>query len=112
MQFLTRTSMLHAGGHFLVSHGSLNEQRYGLDIVDGFNGFREFMEIHHKQLFSQIDGQFDHSGDFLLNDGLLYYQKYFFKVECLALILLQRVELGVAPKNKRYCSPRYRASYN
>jgi SAM-dependent methyltransferase len=67
--------LLRLGGHFLISQGYLKEQHYGLDIVDGFDGCREFMEIHHKQLFSQTDSQFDHSGEFLLNDGLLSYQK-------------------------------------
>ena len=72
---LNAHKLLRLGGHFLISTGYVREQRYGLEIIDGFDGFREFMEIHHKQLFSQIDSQFDHSGDFLLNDGLLSYQK-------------------------------------
>ena len=67
--------LLRPGGHFLISNGYLKEQRYGSDIVDGFDGCREFMEIRHKKSFSLIDSQFDHSGDFLLGDGLLSFQK-------------------------------------
>ena len=67
--------LLRPGGHFLLCQGYLKEQRYGLDTVDGFDGCREFMEIHCKQLFSQIDSQFDDSGHFVLNDGLLSFQK-------------------------------------
>ena len=67
--------LLHSGGHFLISNGFLKAQRYGADIVDGFNGCQEFMEIHHKQLVSRTDSQFDNSDDLVLNDGLLVYQK-------------------------------------
>jgi len=67
--------LLRPGGHFLICNAYLKEQRYGVDIVDGFNGCQEFMEIHHEQLFSLTDSQFDNSGDLVLNDGLLVYQK-------------------------------------
>jgi hypothetical protein len=67
--------LLRSGGYFLISNGFLKEQRYGVNIVDGFNGCQEFMEIHHKQLFFLTDSQFDNSSDFVLNDGLLVYQK-------------------------------------
>ena len=67
--------LLRRGGHFLISNAYLKEQRYGADIVDGFNGCQEFMEIHHKQLFFLTDSQFDNSGDLVLKDGLLVYQK-------------------------------------
>ena len=67
--------LLRPGGHLRISMGYLKEQRYGLDIADGFDGCREFMEIHHKQLFSLIYSQLDDSGDFLLNDGLHSFRK-------------------------------------
>jgi len=67
--------LLRSGGYFLISNGFLKEQRYGVNIVDGFNGCQEFMEIHHKQLFSLTDPQFDNSGDLVLNHELLFYQK-------------------------------------
>ena len=51
--------LLRRGGHFLISNAYLKEQRYGVDIVDGFNGCQEFMAIHHKQLFSLTDSQFN-----------------------------------------------------
>ena len=67
--------LLRPGGHFLICNGYLKKQRYGVDIVDGFNGCQKFMAIHHEQLFSLTDSQFDNSGDLVLNDGLLVYQK-------------------------------------
>ena len=67
--------LLRPGGHFMICNGYLKKQRYGVDIVDGFNGCQEFMEIHHKYLFALTDSQFDNSGDLVLDDGLLVYQK-------------------------------------
>ena len=45
------------------------------EIINGFNGCQEFIKIHQNQFFALIDSQFDQSGDFLFNDGLLTYQK-------------------------------------
>ena len=67
--------LLRSGGHFLICNGYLKEQRYGVDIVDGYNGVQKFMETHYGELFSLTDSQFDNSGDLVLNDGLLAYQK-------------------------------------
>ena len=67
--------LLQSDGHFIISNGYLKEQRYGVDIVDGFDGCQEFMKIHHKQLFSLTDSQLDNSGDLMFGNGLLLYQK-------------------------------------
>ncbi len=67
--------LLRSDGHFVISNGYLKEQRYGVEIVDGFNGCKEFMKIQHKQLFTLIDSEFDNSGDLMFDNGLLLYQK-------------------------------------
>ena len=45
------------------------------DIINGFDGCKEFMRNHHKNFFLLKDSQFDQSDDLPLNDGLLVYQK-------------------------------------
>ena len=73
---LNAHKLLNADGHFLISNAFLkDEQRFGSEIINGFNGCQEFIKIHQNQFFSLIDSQFEQSGDFLFNDGLLTYQK-------------------------------------
>ena len=63
------------GGHSIISQAFLKEeQRYGADIVNGFDGLLEFMKSHHEERFSLIDSQFDRSGTLLHNDGLVVYK--------------------------------------
>ena len=68
--------LLRPGGHFLISTAFLKEkQRYGAEIINGFSGCQEFMEIHHKPLFSLINSSLDQSSHLKFNDGILVYKR-------------------------------------
>ena len=68
--------LLTFGGSLLVSQSFLrNKQRYGGDIVEGCNGFLNFMATHHSDIFSMENMQYDQSDIYHHHDGLLVYKK-------------------------------------
>lgn len=72
---LNAHKLLRPGGHLLISNAFLKErQRYGAQIVNGFSGCQQFMELNHNSSFSKISENLYNSSDLKFNDGMLIYK--------------------------------------
>ena len=68
--------LLQDGGYLIVSQAFLRErQRYGTDIVDGYDGFVEYMLASQKRNFELVERHYDYSKQFVHHDGLLLFQR-------------------------------------
>lgn len=68
-------ALLQPKGHLIVQNAFLEEQGYGREIVDGFNGLVKYVMDHHFADFQVIRAQYDTSvGRYLHHDGLLVLQ--------------------------------------
>jgi hypothetical protein len=72
---LNAHKLLRPSGHLLISNAFLKErQRYGAQIVNGFSGCQQFMELNHNSSFSKISENLYKSSDLKFNDGMLIYK--------------------------------------
>jgi SAM-dependent methyltransferase len=73
---LNAHKLLRSGGHLIINQAFFKEeQHYGNEILDGFSGCQQFMELHHNSLFSLISSNLDKSSDLKFNDGILIYKR-------------------------------------
>jgi SAM-dependent methyltransferase len=66
--------ILNDNGYLIISMAFLNEQKYGKEIIDGFQGLIEYCD-KVKDKFELIDSDFDESKKFDYNDGIICLKK-------------------------------------
>lgn len=66
-------SCLHPGGVFVLSQGFLDDQRYGKDVADGFDGALRLLMSHPGLRLVQCS--YDDTGLLCLHDGLIMLRK-------------------------------------
>ena len=68
--------LLRDGGYLIVSQAFMrSKQRYGVDIVDGYDGFVKYMLTLQKSKFELVERHYDSSAKFVHHDGLLLFQR-------------------------------------
>ena len=72
---LNCSRLLSPGGTLIISQAFLNEQRYGKEIVDGFDGLLKKLLNEYQSLFSLLGSRYDTSHEQIHHDGLLILQK-------------------------------------
>ena len=66
-------SMLRADGYLIISMAFLNEQSYGKNIINGFDGLLKYFDKN--RMFDVIYSNFDSSKKYDYNDGLVCLKK-------------------------------------
>ena len=67
--------MLKPQGHLIVQNAFLDNQEYGREVVDGFNGLLKYVLDHHVKDFQVVSASYDASPRFApYHDGLLVLQ--------------------------------------
>ena len=67
--------LIRPGGHLIFINAFLREQKYGRDIVDGFDGLVRYIQKHHFDQYRIVKAQVDYSGRFIHDDGILVIKK-------------------------------------
>jgi len=67
--------MVSDGGLLVISTGFLNQQEYGRDIVDGFDGLLDYCLHKQSTNWKILDARYDDSGKFLHSDGIVILRK-------------------------------------
>ncbi len=70
--------LLRDGGYLIVSQAFMrSKQRYGVDIVDGYDGFVQYMRALQecKHTFELVERHYDARTQFVHHDGLLLFKK-------------------------------------
>ena len=73
--FVNIDSLLKDGGFLVFSNGFLREQKYGREIIDGFDGLIRYMSSKYFGKYRIVKANVDYSGKFLLDDGILALMK-------------------------------------
>lgn len=63
------------GGLFIISQAFLADQRYGREVIDGFQGAVMTFIGRYRGGLRLIESRYDDSGQFCHNDGLLVFRK-------------------------------------
>jgi SAM-dependent methyltransferase len=69
-------NMLNKRGIFIISNGFMDEQNYGKDIVDGFDGLVNYIESRQKNRFKIKTAQLFEKGGLLYQDGCIVMEKH------------------------------------
>jgi len=73
---LARCATLTApGGTFIISQAFLREQRYGRDIVDGFDGLVRLLLNRWADVFRLIEARYDDSETYCHHDGIVVLRR-------------------------------------
>jgi len=73
--FANINSLLKSSGFLVFSNGFPREQKYGREIIDGFDGLVRYVCSKYFGKYRIIKAQVDYSGKFLFDDGILVLQK-------------------------------------
>lgn len=73
--FKNLLKLLSPQGYLVFSNGFPPEQRYGKEIIHGFDGLVRYVEDNYFQSFKLIKAEADYSRKFLFDDGILVLQK-------------------------------------
>lgn len=68
-------TLLKQAGLLVISQAFLREQRYGKELIDGFEGTIHYFLTHHSNSFKLIEAQLDDSQKYLHDDGLIVLRK-------------------------------------
>jgi SAM-dependent methyltransferase len=66
--------LLNSNGYFIFINGFLKEQRYGREIIDGFDGLIQYILNNHDN-YKIIKADIDYSNQYLNFDGIAMFQK-------------------------------------
>ena len=66
------TNQIPVFGHILFSQAFLKDQKYGLDIIDGYHGLVDYFEKHKR--YKIIYGEYNQNG-MIHNDGIVLVRK-------------------------------------
>jgi SAM-dependent methyltransferase len=67
--------LLKDKGFLIFSNGFPREQKYGKEIIDGFDGLVRYVCTKHFGKYRIVKANLDYSGRFLFDDGLLVLMK-------------------------------------
>ena len=67
--------LLQPSGYLVFANAFLKEQKYGREIIDGFDGLLSYLLQNHTEQYHVIYAQIDYSGKYLFDDGILILQK-------------------------------------
>lgn len=73
--FANINSLLKDGGFLIFVNAFLKEQKYGKEIVDGFDGLVRYVCLNYFGKYKIIKAEVDYSGRFLHDDGILVLKK-------------------------------------
>ncbi|MBL4710092.1 MAG: class I SAM-dependent methyltransferase [Flavobacteriales bacterium] len=68
-------NILNDEGFLIISMAFLNEQNYGKDIIDGFDGLIDYCKSDINDKFELIYSDLDQSNDYDYNDGIVCLRK-------------------------------------
>ena len=67
--------LLHSSGYLVFVNAFLKEQKYGREIIDGFDGLLRYILQNYAVQYRIIHAQIDYSCKCLFHDGLIIFQK-------------------------------------
>jgi SAM-dependent methyltransferase len=73
--FANIDGLLRNSGFLVFSNGFPREQKYGREIIDGFDGLVRYVCSNYFGKYKIIRAQVDYSGKFLFDDGILALMK-------------------------------------
>lgn len=73
--FVNIDDLLKDNGFLVFSNGFLREQKYGKEIIDGFDGLVRYVCSKYLDKYKIIKAQVDYSDKFLFDDGILVLRK-------------------------------------
>lgn len=73
--FANIDALLKNKGFLVFSNGFLKEQKYGREIIDGFDGLVRYVCSEYFDEYRIIKAQVDYSGKLLFDDGILVLMK-------------------------------------
>jgi len=68
-------NLLNDNGVFIISNGFMDSQRYGKDIIDGFDGLLQYIENRQSDKFKIIEATLFNKNDLLYKDGCIVMEK-------------------------------------
>lgn len=73
--FRNSIKMLKPHGHLVIQNAFLDNQEYGREVVDGFNGLLKYVLDRHADYFQVVSASYDNSSRYApYHDGLLVMQ--------------------------------------
>jgi 2-polyprenyl-3-methyl-5-hydroxy-6-metoxy-1,4-benzoquinol methylase len=73
--FVNIDGLLKNSGFLVFSNGFPREQKYGREIIDGFDGLVRYVCSKYFGKYRIVKAHVDYSGKFLFNDGILVLMK-------------------------------------
>jgi len=73
--FANIDGLLKNSGFLVFSNGFPREQKYGKEIIDGFDGLVRYVCSNYFGKYKIVRAQVDYSGKFLFDDGILVLMK-------------------------------------
>ena len=73
--FINIDGLLKKNGYLVFVNAFLKEQKYGREIIDGFDGLVRYVCSNYFGKYKIIRAQVDYSGKFLFDDGILVLMK-------------------------------------
>ncbi len=73
--FTNIDSLLKNDGFLIFVNAFLKEQKYGTEIIDGFDGLLRYVCLNYFGKYKIIKAEVDYSGKFLHDDGILVLMK-------------------------------------
>ena len=67
--------LLNVDGYLIISQAFLDEQKYDIDIINGFGGLIQYVQNTQKQRFKLLKAEYYSDKGLLHNDGILIAQK-------------------------------------
>ncbi|MDO8674953.1 MAG: class I SAM-dependent methyltransferase [Candidatus Omnitrophota bacterium] len=67
--------LIKPSGHVVFVNAFLREQKYGRNIVDGFDGLVRYVMTKHGTQFRLVSAKIDYSKEFIHDDGIAVFQK-------------------------------------
>jgi len=73
--FIDIDGLLKKNGYLVFVNTFLKEQKYGREIVDGFDGLARYVLTNYFGKYEIVKAEVDYSGKFLHDDGILVLMK-------------------------------------
>jgi SAM-dependent methyltransferase len=73
--FCNLSGLIKKDGHLIFVNAFLHEQRYGKEIIDGFDGLLRHVLVKHKNEYRLVNARIDYSKKFIHDDGIAVFQK-------------------------------------
>jgi hypothetical protein len=73
--FANIDALLKNKGFLVFANSFLREQKYGREIIDGFDGLVRYVCSEYLDKYRIVKAEVDYSGKFLFDDGILVLMK-------------------------------------